>query len=383
MRQIAYPVLVGGCALGAKVPGAQAAEWSVAPTFSTSVDYDDNRRLESAPRGSEAGVLAIDLKFKRSLEDLQLTFEPSYTLRRYTDRTLGNGDDRSVAANLIQTGERETLNLTLSYLDQSTLYSELFETGLTTADTHRRTAQAGASWIWSQTERRSLVVQAGFMDVSYYGRFAALFPGFRYPSGSVGEQFSFTERGTFTLSAFGSRLQSDTPANSSHEAGLQAEVIYQWSETTKIDASLGKSRRQLSGQSSSGTDALLSLERSFYLGKLSVSYKRSLVPYGFGYLVEQQQFQANCTVPLTEYLDLSLSAFRLQNSESTILQLLDRRNYNTLSAGLSWRPEETWTFGFLLQGARTETIALNPQPVRQWRASLSATWAPRPTSRSW
>ena len=384
MRQIAYPAAFGSCVLGAGTSAPlRAAEWSITPTYSSSVDYDSNRRLEAEGRGSDATILAVDVKFKRALEDLQLTFEPGYTFRRFTDSSLGNGDDRLVSAGLNDVGERSTVNLTASYLDQSTLTTELFETGLVSADTHRRTAQAGLTWSWSQTELRSLVTQLSFADVSYYGRFKAVFPGYRYPSGSIGEQFALGERGSFTVSAFGSRLESDTAGNSSHEAGLQAEVIYQWSEKDRVDASMGESRRQLAGRSSSGTDASLLVEHTFFLSKLSLSYKRSLVPYGFGFLVEQQQFQGTFNQPLTPFLDYSISAFRIQNNEATVLQLLDRRNYNALSVGLNWHPAETWLVGLLVQGARTETIGLDPTPVREWRSSVNVTWSPLPISRSW
>jgi hypothetical protein len=383
MRQVAYPAALGSCMLGAGALPVRAAEWSITPAYGSSVDYDSNRRLTPAGKGSEATVLSVDLKFKRALEDLELTFEPQYILRRFTDASLGNGDDRTVNAAMTWKGERATGSVTASYLDQSTLVAELLETGFVSADTHRRLAQAGASWSWSQTERRTLVAQINYMYVSYYGRFASGLPGYRYPSASLGEQFGFSERGSVTVSVFGSRLQSDTEGNSSHEAGLQLEVLYLLSERTKIDATFGKSQRLLQGESSRGTDASFSLTRSLYLGSMSFSYKRNLVPYGFGFLAQQEQFTAAFTHPLTDTLDYTFSAFRVQNNETTVLLRLDRRNYNNLSAGLSWHPTQTWSVGAVIQGIRTQTVGLASQPVHQWRSSVTLTWSPYPKARSW
>ena len=101
--------------------------------LSASSDYDTNRQLRTDSTGSGAGYLTIDLKFRRELEDLQLSLEPTYTLRRFTDSRYGNGDDRTVSAGMIWTGERSALNLSASYLDQSTLTSEVFETGMNAA----------------------------------------------------------------------------------------------------------------------------------------------------------------------------------------------------------------------------------------------------------
>lgn len=263
------------------------------------------------------------------------------------------------------------------------MVTEILETGIVNGDTHRRAAQAGANWIWSQTERRSLIAQLSYLDVSYYGLSRSLLPGYRYPSASVGEQFSFSERATLTLSAFGSRLQSQTQGNSSHEEGLQAEVMYFLSEQTKVDASLGKSRRVLSGTGSQGTDAFASLAHSLLLGSLSLSYKRSLVPYGFGFLAQQEQFVGTWTRSLTPYLDSSLSFYRIQNNETTVLLRLDRRNYNSVSVALNWRPAETWSVGARIDCIRTLTPDLQGLPVHEWRSSVGLTWTPRPTSRSW
>jgi hypothetical protein len=383
MRQIAYPAAFGGCVLGAAAMPSRAAEWSITPTYSSSVNYDSNRILAAHGKGSDAAVLTVDLLFKHALEDLQLTFEPKYTYRRFTDASLGNGDERSITAGMNWTGERASATLTGSYFDQSTLYTEALETGIVTADTHRRLGQAGASWNWNQSERRAMIGQVSYLDVSYYGRFAQIFPGYRYPSASLGEQFAFNEQGTFAVSAFGSRLQSNTQGNSSHELGLQAEVGYLFSERTKVDVSLGKSKRVLTGSNSQGTDASVLLDHSFSLGKLSFNYKRSLVPYGFGFLVEQQQYGVTFTRPLTPYLDCSLTALRIENNETAVLLNLDRRNYNNLSSSVTWHPWETWAVGMFIEGTRTQTVGVHWEPVHQWLASVTLTWSPFPKSRSW
>ncbi len=71
MRQIAYPAALGSCVLGGGATPLWAAEWSISPNYSASVDYDSNRRLlVDGGKGTDASVLSIDVKFKRALEDL-------------------------------------------------------------------------------------------------------------------------------------------------------------------------------------------------------------------------------------------------------------------------------------------------------------------------
>jgi hypothetical protein len=56
--------------------------------YSSSVDYDSNRRLLTDARGTGSAILTADLRFKHALEDSEISIEPRYTLRRYTDSSL-------------------------------------------------------------------------------------------------------------------------------------------------------------------------------------------------------------------------------------------------------------------------------------------------------
>ena len=385
MRQVAYPAALGSSALLARLPASDAAEWSLTPVYSAAVDYDGNRRLIKDGTGSEAGFVTTDLTFKRATEDLQLTFEPRYTWRRFSDSSLGNGDDRGASLGVNWALERSALNATASYLDQSTLVTELLETGFVSADTHRRQALGGLNWSFNQTERLGVVSQVNYSDTSYYGLGARVLSGFKFTSASLGERFWFSERGSFTLSADGDRLSSNSPGNNSHEYGAQAEVNYAFSELLNADVSLGKSQRVLAGQSQSGTTVSALVSRSLYdgLGKLSASYTRSLVPYGFGFLIEQQKYDFLFTRPLGVYLSATLEFVRTQNNETTVLLRLDRPNYNNLSLDLSWRPRETWSLDWRVEGIRTQEIGFPDRTFSSWRTSMTLKWVPQPVLRQW
>lgn len=383
MRQIAYPAALGSCAMLAR--HAHAAEWSATSIFSTSLDYDSDRRLVFDGKGSEAALLTADLALKGSIENLQISFTPRYTWRRYSDSSLGNGDDRQANLALTWALERSSLTTTASYWDQTTLISELLETGLVSADTHRRQADGGLSYVFNHTERRAAIAQVNYQDVSYYGLGASVLSGYKYTSGSLGERYSFSERGSVTLSAYGDRLQAVTAGNSSHEYGLQGEVVYALSEVSTADISLGKSRRVLSGQNSTGTTATISLNRSLFdgLGRASAAYTRSLVPYGFGFLVEQQRYDFSVMRPLNSYVTATLEFLRIQNNEATVLLRLDRPNYNDLTLTLDWHLRETWSLAWRVDGIRTQEIGLFDRTLTSWRTALTLRWTPEPASRQW
>lgn len=377
------------CLLSCAAAPVFAAEWSVTPVYSSSVDYDNNRRLAADARGTGSAILSADLRFKRALEDLEIAIEPRYTWRRYTDSSLGNGDERGITTSIAQSYERSILQATASYSDQSTLTSELLETGIVSVNSHRRQTQTSGTWSWAQTERRQLITQLSYVDVSYYGLDRAQLPGFRYPSGSVGERFFFSENGSITVSAFGSELSSDARGGSNHEYGLQAQLIYFLSERTHFDGSIGESARLLAGDSSHGTDASISLTRDMTRGSLALNYTRSLVPYGTGFLVERQQTTASGSYQVTPYLSASIALLHIQNNDTAVRLGLDRRSINSVSTGLTWRPSETWSIGLQVAGIRTQTPVILPdltvgeKSVNEWRSAVTLTWSPLPRANSW
>ena len=377
---MAYPTAIGcGCLLGAGgMSHLHAAEWSAQPVFSWLTDYDSNRGLRpSGVQGSEQAVLSADLRLQRSVEDLQLMLEPHFDVRRYSDKVWQPGDDRNLLASLTWTGERTQLVATASVANQSTLTTELLETGLVDTNTRRRTYQGAFQWSWARTERHQSFVSLNYMDVNYSGPLDArlLLPGYKYPSGSLGERFFVSEKLTLTVSAFGDALLSQESRASSREVGGQVELTYSPSEKTSLDISIGESRRVVAGTGGYGTVGALSITHNFARSTASLSYSRSLVPYGIGFLVERQQLTAGYTRHLSPYLDADLSALGIRNSQSAVLLGLDRQDYENVGLGLSWKLGETWTVRPVALASWSRPSQNSPS-VHEWRAELDVTWKP-------
>jgi hypothetical protein len=368
-----------------------AAEWSVQPSVSWTSDYDSDRALNGTSQGSESAVLLGDLKLQRASESTQFFLEPRYDLRRYSDSIWGPGNDRSLAAVFGWTGERNSLNLTGSIANQTTLTTEIQQTGIINGNIRQRLGQLNGQWSWARTERRQFFLQAAYMDESYSGGqlveltlggpLVPELPGYKYSSGSLGERFFISERTTVSVSAVGDALDSPLPGNSSHEEGAQIELNSAYSERLSFDVSVGQSRRSLAGKTSNGTNTSVLLTRSFERGTATLSYTRSLTPYGTGVLVQRSQASAGLTRSLTPYLDANMSLIRIQNSQSTERLGLDRPYYNNVVGGLAWKLGESWTVATTLTTSWTQPIGID-RTVHEWRGALSMTWKPLPDTRS-
>jgi hypothetical protein len=388
-----YPTAIGcGCLLGAGGPAhLHAAEWSMQPIFTMSTDYDSNRSLTEGASGSEEAVLYGDVRLQGAIENVALVLEPRFDLRRYSDSIWGPGTDESLNTALTWTEERTKLALTGFIADQTTLTTELLETGIINGATKRRSEQANGEYDFSENELRQSFVQLGFMSAAYSG--APLveleLPGYRYVNAALGERFFLSEKLTVSASAFGDTLTSKLRGNSSHEEGLQAEVTDQYTENTSFDASLGESKRSLAGERGYGTNASASITHNLSTGSASLLYTRSLVPYGNGALVQRQQVTATLLRPLTSDLDGTVSVLRVQNNASTVRLGLDRPYYNMAMTGLNWKMGESWTLQPQVSVGLTKpippldsTAPFDNRTVLEWRAQLNLTWQPLPDSKS-
>jgi hypothetical protein len=393
---MAYPTAIGcGCLLGAGgMSHLLAAEWTVQPVFSLETDYDSNRNLSSSPQGSEAATLYGDLRVTRAIESTQIILEPRFDLRRYSSSVWGPGSDRSLNGALTWSGERVKISFTGYIANASTLSTELTETGIINADSRRRSTQANSEFDWLQNDRHQGFLQLGYSSASYSGGDALVqleLPGYRYTSASLGERFFLSDLSTVAISAFGDALSSDSQGNSSHEAGGQVEFTHHFSENISLDASVGESRRVLYGQRGSGTNAALTLARNLERGSASVSYVRSLVPYGNGFLVQRQQVVTTLDRPLTPTLDVTLSLLWLQNNAAAVHLGLERPYYENGVLGLNWKMGESWTLQpqvstgwskpveikITTSGTRIETL----DTAREWRAQVTLVWQPLPASK--
>lgn len=374
MRSLVYPTAVGCWALCSVQP-CVAAEWSAQPSMNFSLFDDTNPRLTPDQENASGGSLGASVRLKTAIETSSFVLEPRFFTRRYDDSRIADVSDREIFGQFDHLGDRSQLTLSSTYQVQSTLLSELLETGVTRNDTNQHSLNATGSFSWMHTERRSFVSQFYYAGVSYQGPGQVDLPGYRYYSGSLGERFVLSERTSLTLNAVGNKLVSDRAGGSSHEAGVQAELLYTISDRVILDGSVGESRRFLYGTNSNGTNATVSLTRFMPRGNFALTYSRSLVPYGTGFAVERQQYGGSALYHVTPYLDAKLSLARVLNNETAELLGIDRRKYDTVDLDLDWQVGEHWTVGTTITGLRASAFH-SDQDVKEWRGGLTLTWTP-------
>jgi hypothetical protein len=369
----------------ALAPGfAIAAEWSMTPTVSSSVDAETNRSLNSIGGGSQSTALSCSAQFQRATDVTQLTLAPHASWQRIAGAIDGNVTDEGLSAGFSWAHERSKFSASMSAADDSTLSSELTETGILNTNTDRRTAQASASESVALSEHRSLIFQASYVDASYHGPNAAvltLLQGYRYPSGSVGESFVLSERSTVSVTAFTGKLLTRIRENDSQQSGAQVEVSHPISETTGFSASVGATVQSYGGARQTSEIASLNLSHSWEKGGIALAYSRGLEPLGIGVLAQRQQLTLSLSRVWTSRLSSQLAV--LWTREDTLLSGNQQRSYGSFTGSLVWQAAETISVrGDIGESQAFGSVAGTPSG-KNWRTSLTLTWAPHAQVRTY
>ena len=153
MRIIYSPCLLLALLVGLSLP-VFAAEWSVEPRISARSGYNDNVRLTTADHDSvwEADVTPA-VKFGVSTENQGLFGNASASIRRFYGGSGANSssrlnrEDYHFKVNSYQRTERNDFGANLNITQDSTLHTELDQTGQVISDRATRLSTLlGPSW---------------------------------------------------------------------------------------------------------------------------------------------------------------------------------------------------------------------------------------------
>lgn len=380
-------------------PLAQAAEWSAEPKISLRTGYNDNIRLTTLPHDSvwETDITPA-IKFGVAKENQGLFGDASASIRRFSG---GSGSESSSAldredyylkTNAYHRTERNAFNALLNYTRDSTLDSELDETGnVISSRATRERLTLGPSWTTSLNEITRLNIDYQFTTVSYSddpGVIDLIGYDYNVLSSSLTRQFSPRTQGT--LSASYSRFEPDTNINS-ETISIQAGLSRNFSETLVASFLIGQRDTtsdtlvatgycvlanpnarfpECTGgiavptgttKDETGTNGSVysaNITKKLETGSIGASLTRASSPGSDGQLLDRTQLILSGEHKFTETLQ---SRLRIQYSKNeTIVNTFGRETDQTdetffrVIPRLSWRWQPEWDLAGEYQYARNE-----------------------------
>jgi hypothetical protein len=400
MARMTQAALGIGCLAGSG-PALHAAQWSFAPQASISIDSDSNRYLNTDPHNSQSAFVNPSAVFQWSSENSQLSLTPWLIWQQISDSSYPNAHSESISGEYDWTSERAQLTLQGGISDYTTLTTDIPDTGLVAPGLNRRTRQGSLAYSRVETERRSLVLQMSWLDVGYYGPNTELFnltSAYKYASVMVGEKFILSPQTAVTPALFDNQVITPLSLENSRESGLRINLNHDFTERISFTAYIGASQQALENvvikfglRSIQPTNRVAGLG-GFHLslatlqGHLDLDYANSLQPYSGGLEAQRQAVTLSATQSLSEKIDATVSAVRIQNNASAVELGIDRAYYDTATLGVDWHFAETWRLhadvGASHTDVRSNNIEEPTQPVTEWRVGLALKWTPLPTVRT-
>ncbi|MEO8006255.1 MAG: outer membrane beta-barrel protein, partial [Betaproteobacteria bacterium] len=163
MNRSVIRVTIACAALVAASP-AWPAEWAIEPSVESHASVTDNINLQPDTHDSVYSLaISPRVTFARRTETSDIAGKASVTVNRYPGNTELDATDASLALTSKYTAERNTLGLSLGFIRDSTLESELAATGVVQTRHQRNLLTASPTWNYALTDRALLRTSVNFV----------------------------------------------------------------------------------------------------------------------------------------------------------------------------------------------------------------------------
>ena len=322
---IAKLLMVTGIAM-ARGTVAAAADWSETLDASATAAYDTNPTLTPGSNiADQSAQLAVNGNTSAQTERGQLTITPYLSIIRYARETNLDIDSGSIALAYVEKLERGQWNLSGQALTDSTVTSELGQTGITNVNLRHDAYNASIGYQYFSTERLSWQLQ-GSEQLTRYNDEAQRFglTNYDYASIQFGPTWSFSDRLLGSLGVGTDRINPQVGGNE-EDYSVYALLKRNFSEKYAWRASVGATRVEVAGSTAAPTSTTFELgaTRQGERVQWDLSAKRAVLPIGLGLLAREDVAALTAAVQTSEHSTLTLSFSLIRTDPVSISLYLD------------------------------------------------------------
>ena len=371
-----WPLLVW---LGLLAVPAWSAEWRAEPSVALRQEFNDNINLTALPHDAVWGtILTPSLRLSRNTEVSQTSASLLVNINRYSGQTGLNRNDLYYTLGSNYKTERDIWAGDFSYTSDSTLTSELNQTGVVLARAQHNLLSLKPSWTRQLTERGSVRLSYMFNDSRYSGGAASGLVDYTYHVAAADWLYQLSGKDQLSMTASYSRFLTTNNNYTASTAGLQGGLTHSFSETLQGTLQLGvnQTRSVLNSPytqvciapglcfllpiphsvTTSNLVPVLSakLSKQFETGTLTGTASRELQPTGNGSLVETDRLGLDVSRSFSEKLVGSANAAVYRSRYIGDAVSTPSSRYYSLGLGLNWRMDERWKLDAGYRYARSE-----------------------------
>jgi hypothetical protein len=356
---------------------ATAAEWSGQPQLTVGIDTDSNRRLDVASEQSQALRVSTSAELAYATSQSSIRLTPRASLLRFdgSDRQL-DSNDYGLGGRWETRGEQWQFQLAAGAARDSTLTTELTDTGIIDGRTRRRALDGSLLASYQLTRRSTLQLQGGYTDVDFARAEGTGLVPYGYGSIAAGYRWQATEATNIVLQAFGGRLDTPITTATTNNVGGRVILVSRLSERFSLEGSAGVSRTESGATSDQGAVFALSGNWSNELSEIALSLTRSVEPSARGRLVDSDNASLNIRRRLSERLTLGVSASFVRREDLLFGFFPEQREYANYSVVATLRLNPSMTIE-AVAGRADQSFDLQQLEARGSRFGANFVWTPR------
>ena len=332
---------------------AVAGNWYYQTTLSSQIEGDDNKRLR---RRDEEGVVGVDLRgtveLSRKTETSEIYLRGTLRSARYDgDEDSGlDTDDQLLYAGGRWIGERSELTINGDFRRESSLLTELEDTGLFEDVERRVTKSISPQYTYNLFENTSVTAGASYTDVEYPNTIPFSLTEYDFKSVNAGIIHTLTERSSISLGVFHSIYEADTFDNDVDTTGANLGYSFSPDEFWLLFASVGyrdsRFRNNVNGANVRDDDTGALYEataiRQSETVRLELALRNELQPSSSGNVNERTEYEFNLRKMFSERISGSLNFLWLENESVNDDNDTNDREYWSFSIGGDYRLTPHW-----------------------------------------
>ncbi len=339
---------------------ACAADWALTPAVSMNIINDDNLFLATQNKTSTwESEMGVSLGLSRKMENNSLELTQRVVGRHYDYQPALDRNDGYTSLQYGYNAERCSLDVKGTYARESTLTSELADTGI--VQVVRKVTQSTISpqFSYQMTPRSTLKLIYDSLDKSYDALVTEFSP-YKTQAGSVNYTYALDE--TLQLQANATRSDVDIPDGAYGYPGLSLQTktdnfqlgfTYTYAEDINMSVLYGKRSSHdeikylgyllFPATNSNGSTYNIVLSRTLTRGTVRLQLTRDYSPAGTGVVYETDNATLGMQYSFDERNSINLDVTYLNQKPGASSYSAVQRTYYSFQPGYTWQVAENWS----------------------------------------
>lgn len=330
---------------------AQAEGWFWQNNARVFTEQNDNIHL-STTNVVDAANIGVSAQSSISLESetSRAAITPSVSYRQYSsDQDLDHGS-AGLDLDLVKVYERTQVGMTGGYTRNTTLTSELEDSGRLQTKIDRNNIKLQPFVRYKITPLSGIKLGMSYHLADYVDGEAKGYYDYDQQQVNLAYELDMTRRDLLTATLFASQYSADALNNDTQTTGLELGWQHRFSENTDSIVSAGgyqldsefTSGGTVFEDSSNGALFQVTLNHKSPLNRFTVGGSSRLEPSSLGIVRRNHRFDASVTHLFTERVSASLGAVALRVDSTDDRYSGDDRDYHALDTSVAWNLDALW-----------------------------------------